>query len=137
MTEKYPYQKNWEDFRFRQALPFLSFFLWIFFILILAIVGLLAGAIAVTITRALGLFFFILTACLMIFGSYYFMVWKCPDCNDYYFIETRFDCLTKKSYRAKYCKHCRLPRYFGSTFFAEHWGSEKAKELAAARNPKS
>ena len=39
MTERYPYQKNWEDLRFRQALPFLAIFLWIFFLFVFAVVG--------------------------------------------------------------------------------------------------
>jgi hypothetical protein len=136
MTERYPYQKNWEDLRFRQALPFLAIFLWIFFLFVFAVVGTLVGTVTGTISRALGLSFFGLSAALLIFGSLYFLAWKCPDCKKYYFVETGLDVLSKKGFYAKYCKHCSLPRYFGSTYFEDHWGSKKAGELIAARNSK-
>jgi hypothetical protein len=127
MQEKFPYQHAWEDYRFRKALPFLIFLSWPF-------LGILSVLFGDAVRRSgfgtwLGLSVFIATAILILSATIYSTLWRCPRCNKPFGAADSFDFLTRKAWRVKKCLTCNMPRFYGSTFFVEYWGVDKAKEL--------
>ncbi len=115
MGKQYPYQEEWTDYRIRAVLPWLLFPLWLVFILIFSLLGKYFTGLG----DLLGFHpFFVLFAIVGLYGlgtTVYATVWKCPACKNYFGIRDGFDLIMKKPYRAKRCKHCGLPKYFGST----------------------
>ena len=130
MSGKYPYQEEWEDFRFRLALPFLG------------VPAFFAFGILLAFTREyfenwkpwLGFNpIFILPIAifiLMIAATAFVSFWKCPACEKYFGIATALDLVISKPYRAKKCKNCDMPKFYGSTFLAEKFGEQGAEEIS-------
>lgn len=130
MPEKYPYQEEWEDFRFRFALPFLAIPLWIAAIVLSAIFGGSFQAIENFIGFNPMLGIFIVLGVFMFVTPIFSILYKCPACGKYFGMATSIDFLISKPYRAKKCKNCDMPKYYGSTFLAEKFGEREAKELS-------
>lgn len=124
------YQDNWDDFQTKQALPFILFipFLPIMFLLIWLIKYLQLGA---AYEFPIGLIFFVGFVILMIYSSFLLPLWRCPKCAERYFLKDSLDVITqsRKVYWVKKCVHCSLPKYYGSSYFLDHWGVEQAKRL--------
>lgn len=124
MSEKYPYQKEWKDYRKRKNIFILSFLAYFpIMILLMYLSGYLFGT-SKFIGIDLNLVYFVGYLIFFGFCGFRFQLWKCPSC--------------RKSFQSKWwwhnifsskCLHCKLPKYFGSTYFEQSWGTEKAKEL--------
>lgn len=130
MREKYPYQEEWEDFRLRYALLFLcvpAFF--IFFALVALIKPIFKGWLCTLGYTPIFVFPIVIVA-IIISTSAFASLWRCPACNNYFGMTTAIDFLISKPYRAKKCKNCGMPKYYGSTFLAEKFGEERANEIS-------
>lgn len=100
MPVRHQYQDEWEDFRFRFALPFLTFPLWVVAIVLYAVFGdyihpiesRTGFSVMLAIFVALGVFAFATTAFLIFY--------RCPSCGKYFGMSTALDVVISKPYRA-------------------------------------
>ena len=49
--------------------------------------------------------------------------WKCPKCREDFQLR-----IPSKEHR-EFCLNCKMPVYYGSVYFEDYWGEEKAKVL--------
>jgi uncharacterized C2H2 Zn-finger protein len=61
----------------------------------------------------------------------YSSLWRCPRCNKLFGAVDGFDALIRKAWSVKQCRNCRLPKYYGSKYFTDYWGTEKPKNLVS------
>lgn len=115
-TEEYQFQKAWDRYKIQQSLGCFS---------IIIIVGVIftLKQIPAYYSQIFGILFFLF---LLICVAWYFYkgFWKCPHCKKDF----------KKYWKgsgmpSKYCENCKLPIYYGSSYFFDYWGMEKGKEL--------
>lgn len=116
------YQKEWDDYKNQQADGCLiGIFLVVAFIITSVISRNYPDYEKFFIGIFVGLFFivFVYHFYKYIFGKY----WKCPRCTKVYYYPNRWDTDNK-------CRSCNLPKYYGSSYFYDQWGTEQGKDFA-------
>jgi hypothetical protein len=115
MNEKYPFQKEWYEYKRQRSFGCLT-------IVLIFLVFFLTRRFAPNFQQLIGILFIVFIignlVWLLIKGS-----WKCPRCK------RDFHNYLSKRYPLKYCEHCNLPQYYGSSYFFDYWGVEKGNEL--------
>jgi hypothetical protein len=112
------YQKEWDDYKERKAsgclvvLPIVPLILLLRYFLPEMpdyVGGILFVAFA----------FFVFISLLFDKGG-----WKCPRCGQ------MFDYRRRRIAPSKKCINCKLPVYYGSSYFYDYWGTEKGSDWA-------
>jgi len=106
-NEKYPYQREWENYRFREktliivfSISFPAILLFIF-----------AGSSPADNYKAVAITLFLICLLLGIVSGFWLGFWKCPRCGHYFHFSFRGNNI----FSAK-CVRCQLPKYEGSAF---------------------
>lgn len=112
MNEKFPYQKQWQEYRRRRNRQY-----------IVGVAGMLLPGLLVfallksglALNKVIWLYIFIAGfAMIVIFAViYHFHGWSCPNCGKRFFVRSfwhRFPEFLRS------CTNCNLPKYTGSTF---------------------
>jgi hypothetical protein len=73
---------------------------------------------------------FILVGVVTMAAMIYSSLWRCPRCKKFFAAADGFDLLIRKAWKAKRCRNCQLPKYYGSKHFTDYWGPEKAGVLS-------
>lgn len=73
--------------------------------------------------------FLALWATLIVFCINKFTTSNCPRCGFSYLYDFWKYPFRRNTGIYERCKKCRLPIYFGSTYFYDYWGTEKGNEL--------
>jgi len=114
MSEEYPYQKQWEEYRRLRNRQYIVF----------AIGGVLINIvdwILNAVSKNNKIIGFILPIAIFIwfFGLIFSVVkfhrWKCPRCDERFF---QISFWIRMPELLNNCKNCELPKYKGSTFYA-------------------
>jgi hypothetical protein len=112
-SEKYPYQKDWEEYRKRRNLCF-SIFISIF--IFLPLIGMLSRALSFDLKQNYGVQYVL--AAPWIIGCFIslskFNTWNCPRCGKQFFTYSFW--ITSPIFQSN-CGNCKLPKYKGSTFY--------------------
>jgi predicted RNA-binding Zn-ribbon protein involved in translation (DUF1610 family) len=129
-NEQYPYQDEWDEYSFRKALIVLTFV--IAMPLVIA-----AGLIFKTIfgdnreiIKNIVLVLFGVAAASIVFCVFRYVLWRCPRCKKYFRHEIWLDALSRRTESPTQCKNCGLPKYYGSSFFYDYWGTEQGDDLS-------
>lgn len=114
MVGKYPYQKQWEDYR-RIKIIALLFFLGYLPLFVIAnfIFKLINIDEKISASIDINFVFFIFYGAIVMICGYRLQTWKCPNCNKSF--HTKWWC--NNAFSAK-CLHCKFPKYEGSTFYS-------------------
>ena len=111
MNEKYPYQKQWEEYRRlknRQYFVFIRGFT-------LNLISYLGGLIGLNSSVILTIQFVLMIVWIvaLIYIVFRFYNWKCPSCGERFFRRTFW--ITMPELLSN-CSNCNLPKYEGSSF---------------------
>jgi len=116
------YQKEWEDYTDRQIN---SWLIGICFVIIFVVLIIITRKYPVD--EKIGETIVILGFVIGILYSLYRFVtgkyWKCPRCKEVYYYPSRWRTDNK-------CRSCNLPKYYGSSYFYDQWGTEQGKDFA-------
>jgi len=112
MDEKYPYQRQWEEYRRRRNSQYIVF-----------IVGALASNLIFYALTKIGVNTNIATLALafllavwfiaLIFAVFRFHKWKCPACGERFFVSSFW--IRQPEFQSM-CSNCSLLKFSGSTF---------------------
>jgi hypothetical protein len=117
------YQKEWDAFKDQQANGCLTGVIFVIsFIIVSTITTNYPQYAKISSGVLIGIF-------LVLFVNYFYKQlagknWKCPRCKSEY--DDRY--LRRRKYIE--CLNCRLPLYYGSSYFYDQWGTEQGKILA-------
>jgi len=112
-SEKYPYQKHWEEYRRRRNIFFLVF---VSPLIVVTFPMLFLNLLGFRFEKNLGIEFFIFAVWIIFFflARQHFHNWNCPQCERRFFTMSFW--VTSPVF-LDYCRHCELPKYKGSTFY--------------------
>ena len=128
-SDNYLYQKEWDENKFRQMIPFVGIFLWILTIIVYAIFNSYLKYVETNFGFDIFLVVFVIFAMLFAAGIFYLQLWKCPRCKKFYNYQSGVEIFIRKNFYKKLCVNCGLPRYYGSDYFLDYWGSEQAHKF--------
>jgi hypothetical protein len=109
-NEKYPYQKEWEEYKKRQKVFWLVFLCFIPFILLFRLIGNLFQSL--TSSGDIGSLGFIVFGIVWTICGIRLQYWKCPQCGKAFHTKWYWNNILSSK-----CLHCKLPKYEGSTFY--------------------
>lgn len=111
-NNKYPYQKEWKEYRKRRNVSFLTLFS---AIAIFVLTGLFCSFVGINIKENFALQFVIFSVWAIIYwyNLSKFYNWKCPRCDERFFVRSFW--ITNPIFSSE-CRNCGLPKYDGSTF---------------------
>jgi len=107
-SEKYDYQKEWEEYRKRRNLRYLIFLSGIIFFPLGRLYFHLIGLDPTNL--ALQFFLIAMWGIAFLTSIARFNTWKCPHCRDHFFVTSSTAWLSK-------CQNCDLPKYYSSNFY--------------------
>lgn len=119
--ERTKYQKEWDDYRNRSADGCLAVLI-VFPIAAAAIVLAQMYETVADFLQKASFFIFLAIIGYSVFFSLRQQKWKCPRCG-----------ATFQGWRRhmpRFCVYCGLPKYYGSAYFYNTWGSDEGRSLA-------
>ena len=124
------YESNWRDYRLRTFLLFAGFLIWIGAL----IVSFFFTAAIDRLEKLVGvspmLIVLILAGLVTMAAVTYSNLWRCPRCKKFFAAIDALDALIRRAWLIKQCRNCQLPKYYGSKYFTDYWGTEKADEFS-------
>jgi hypothetical protein len=117
---KYPYQKDWEEYKRRQKAFWLVFLGYIPFMFLFNVV--LADLFRVfSFGENVSFFCFIVFGVVWIICGIRLQYWKCPQCRNSFHAKWWW----RNIFSSK-CLHCKLPKYEGSSFYNDRlWNANR------------
>jgi hypothetical protein len=124
------YETKWKDYRLRSGVVFAGVFVWIGVLILYFLFTVEVDRLETQIGISPLLIGFVLVCLIYAVTTTYACLWHCPRCKMVYGAAKGFAGLVRKPWLVKRCTTCGLPKYYGSRYFVDFWGPQKARELA-------
>ncbi len=116
-NEKYPYQKDWEEYKKRQKTYWLVFLAFLPFTFLIQLISVNLPEINLPDVNIGFLCFIVFGICWTICGVR-LLYWRCPRCGNSFHAKWLFSNIFSGK-----CLHCKLAKYEGSSFYYGRMGN--------------